>query len=448
MDVKVGSCLRDCRVRTDLGQLPGLLGEPFLQEHSRFRIYRYTEEERETVDQLLRAGDVPDADRTGGFGAWYRETPGTRLAWGDIHGKTTGSTGFAIRCAYVPDPRRWDLRLVRNRPVTVAIRKLAPTRSATEISWEDWWRGWNLIARLDIWELVDHWELFLDGPLWDKGELAIQHGLAEEYMQDLLAKTLEIYSRFLPSFTEVGAKYDLRNAHNVFAIERLIPRISWANIFGPSYVEKYGREFLLAAPGFRTKELEDGSILYQVTRHFLLTAEDVDRGPPPEEVEGYFRRHPEVRRIVYRPVLLRDFLPRQRRSAGRANPSRRTTTDLIRWAEDAVSVFGDRFGIVLDYSPESLRKMDDAISTYFEKGEEPLPTTALPLGAYVGEVVRVNLGGDWHIAESVLESSIVISGPGGGQELYPFRRVVKRFVEGTSASLEVWYEAAVRSSRN
>ena len=118
------------------------------------------------------------------------------------------------------------------------------------------------------------------------------------------------------------------------------------------------------------------------------------------------------------------------------------------WAEDAVSVFGDRFGIVLDYSPESLRKMDDAISTSFEKGEEPLPTTALPLGAYVGEVVRVNLGGDWHIAESVLESSIVISGPGGGQELYPFRRVVKRFVEGTSASLEVWYEAAVRSSRN
>jgi hypothetical protein len=34
------------------------------------------------------------------------------------------------------------------------------------------------------------------------------------------------------------------------------------NIFGPRYVEKYGRGFFLKAPGWKVEELEDGSILY------------------------------------------------------------------------------------------------------------------------------------------------------------------------------------------
>ena len=308
------------------------------------------------------------------------------------------------------------------------------------------WTSLNLIVHVWIWEVADYLEVQLAGPMWERGWYAMETGLAEDWMQDLLAKTLEIRSQSWPAFVDIGAGYDVRNAFKTFKQERRIPRISWANIFGPAYVKKYGKRFLLDAPGFRTEELSDGSILYQVTERFFLTEDDVERGPPPEEIEAYFRKHPEVHRIVYRPVLRRDFVPRSRRSGEALGPPR-TTTDLIRMAEDTVSVFGDRFGIILDYTPESVRKMDDAISTYFKKGEEPLPTTVLPLGAYIGEVVRVNLRGDWRIAEPVTESSILIGGRDGGQELYPFRRVAKRFVEGMGASIESWYEVAARAAR-
>lgn len=43
----------------------------------------------------------------------------------------------------------------------------------------------------------------------------------------------------------------------------------WANFFGPPYVERYGRDFLLAAPGWRKEELEDGGILYVVDPSYL-----------------------------------------------------------------------------------------------------------------------------------------------------------------------------------
>ncbi|WP_372724159.1 hypothetical protein [Novipirellula sp.] len=42
----------------------------------------------------------------------------------------------------------------------------------------------------------------------------------------------------------------------------------WTTYFGPRYVEKYGREFLLNTPAFKTEELE-GGVLITVTEKFL-----------------------------------------------------------------------------------------------------------------------------------------------------------------------------------
>ncbi len=42
----------------------------------------------------------------------------------------------------------------------------------------------------------------------------------------------------------------------------------WTTYFGPSYVEKYGRDFLLNTPAFKTEELE-GGVLITVTEKFL-----------------------------------------------------------------------------------------------------------------------------------------------------------------------------------
>ncbi len=48
-----------------------------------------------------------------------------------------------------------------------------------------------------------------------------------------------------------------------------LPFIYWANIFGPAYVQHYGRDFLLAAPGWEIEQLDDGGILYVTTESYL-----------------------------------------------------------------------------------------------------------------------------------------------------------------------------------
>jgi hypothetical protein len=59
----------------------------------------------------------------------------------------------------------------------------------------------------------------------------------------------------------------------------------WANFFGPPYVEKFGRKFLLGAPGWKKEELDDGGILYVVTESYFEWW-----SKPPKEVLEYFRK--------------------------------------------------------------------------------------------------------------------------------------------------------------
>ncbi len=73
---------------------------------------------------------------------------------------------------------------------------------------------------------------------------------------------------------------------------RKLAHIFWANFFGPPYVERYGRDFLLGAPGWRVEELSDGGILYVLSPSFVNLWQVVRE----KEVLDYFRRRiPGVR---------------------------------------------------------------------------------------------------------------------------------------------------------
>lgn len=92
---------------------------------------------------------------------------------------------------------------------------------------------------------------------------------------------------------EVGTR--LHSTRDISA--RKLEYIFWANFFGPAYVERYGRDFLLGAPGWRVEELDDGGILYVLSPSFV----DLWQVVREREVLDYFRRRiPGVR--VYRRV--------------------------------------------------------------------------------------------------------------------------------------------------
>ena len=86
------------------------------------------------------------------------------------------------------------------------------------------------------------------------------------------------------------------------AVATKVKSLLWANFFGPPYVERLGRDFLLDAPGWKVESLPGGGILYVISSSFTKKGQDV----PTKDVEAYFRqRVPRVR--LYQPKPLPDY---------------------------------------------------------------------------------------------------------------------------------------------
>jgi hypothetical protein len=286
--------------------------------------------------------------------------------------------------------------------------------------------------------------------------------LFDDYASDVVTLARELYSLLRPALGWVGPDPSPRYAGEEVAKHtrkaRLPPGISWANFYGPAIVDTYGRDFLLEAPGYKTEVLSDGGVFYQVTEHYIQWTEPIS--PSPEEIAAYFRSHPKVKSAIYRPVLARTMLTKRKYeealrrrhlkppSASRNPPPRHWLVEraeqLIETATSAVRLAEEHFGVGLDYSPESLQALDEAIGSreFIEEAEldeGDVDVTTLTLGAYVGEVVRRNLGGSWKISDDTPSPRLV--GIGGIAWLDPMARVEKRLLEGEEASLWAWYLA-------
>jgi len=96
------------------------------------------------------------------------------------------------------------------------------------------------------------------------------------------------YSVLRPAFAMIDEESYIEDSR----VQRTeIKTIYWANFFGPGYVKKYGRKFLLKAPGWKTEELEDGGVLY-VARESLS---DWCLNKPREVLEYFKKQVPGVK---------------------------------------------------------------------------------------------------------------------------------------------------------
>lgn len=77
----------------------------------------------------------------------------------------------------------------------------------------------------------------------------------------------------------------------------------------------------------------------------------------------------------------------------------------IDWSRDAPAAAASfveacaRTGIELDYTPESLSRVDGLLTAGLEEGGDDPGSLLLMTGCYVGEVIRRHLGGEWTQAE-------------------------------------------------
>ena len=121
------------------------------------------------------------------------------------------------------------------------------------------------------------------------------------------------------------------------------------------------------------------------------------------------------------------------------------------YAQAAVTYARDVAHRELDYSVESLQTVELILETYhcdlprglfarlFRRGpsEQEIERMAQIFGAYLGEVIRRHLGGEWqpeHPLSPEIPGMIV-----GGTMIAPWSKAYKRIVDGPGANLLFFY---------
>ncbi len=135
------------------------------------------------------------------------------------------------------------------------------------------------------------------------------------YMEDLRRFTVKfLYPHLRPTFGYIGTLWlpgKTQDDRLPYFANRRLTRIDWTNILGPKYVEEYGKDFLLGAPGYRGEVLPDGGILYQVTERFMNLEMP---SPSEDDVVAYFKGHPKIARFSYKSRMANHYFVNLKRS--------------------------------------------------------------------------------------------------------------------------------------
>jgi hypothetical protein len=330
--------------------------------------------------------------------------------------------------------------------------------------------------------------------LFDPEDLAAKLRNLNQYMNDLVQTVVNaLYEGVRPAFGIVGGGASLwipRAPPEYFRARRLT-RLGWTTLFGPPYVETYGRDFLLGAPGFLKRELADGGILYQVTKEF---AHETAPAPSVEEVLAYFQGHPKIPRLRFRHIQARDFFEDPSRVREEWRRRLKAVADEAQGVADSVPVSGmDQgrsqsalsrgakppdpveparlaelflqtvehvaalseevfpvadFEEALDLSPDSLRDFELLLQEVWISDPVANQETLARAGAYLGEVVVRHLGGRWDLAAEP-GTPLVVGVPGVAESLRPLD-VIREAMEAetsTPTHLKAWFQALERRAR-
>jgi len=233
--------------------------------------------------------------------------------------------------------------------------------------------------------------------------------------------------------------------------------LSWLNVFGPKLVEAVGRERMLATPAHRVEALPNGAVLLVTwptaadfasdearvaqARAFVHLRPDLDfdtelrtlreRSAILAPVEPRF--HPDMapllsrvvdqssigerqRRIAelnaYRPPEPEEWLPADAALPSDVESPQRVREYYSHLAEHLVALLHTNVPSVFKETPESLTDVDyrfwfESFPEVFER--EKIDAHAVPaVGAYLGEVLVRNLGGQWIPRKKLGEAQVLV----------------------------------------
>ena len=117
---------------------------------------------------------------------------------------------------------------------------------------------------------------------------------------------------------------------------------------------------------------------------------------------------------------------------------------MMQLADNAIDSAWKKFGVILDYSDDSLPQLDTLLQQVYEQNitasssESPANTaignTVGIWGSYFGEVIRRGLGGDWIVDQKNVFLKI------GSRILDPLGQVRSRITYGSQSNLQGFYQ--------
>jgi hypothetical protein len=103
------------------------------------------------------------------------------------------------------------------------------------------------------------------------------------------------------------------------------------------------------------------------------------------------------------------------------------------WRKKAKSIFG----VDLDYSAESIARLEEMITKGWPEPPNLLDPLVEGLGSYLGETIRRLHGGEWRHTE---EHGFFLDGLGGRDiQIFPMARARKRLLKGSDESVDYYY---------
>jgi len=126
--------------------------------------------------------------------------------------------------------------------------------------------------------------------------------------------------------------------------------------------------------------------------------------------------------------------------------------DAVRLAEEQYDIRLDLSGEsvaaleeLLDHLRASLQKDDDGNLVLSHKNQRQISVASSLFGAYLGEVLRRQFGGEWVVEQA--PDAPVVALKVGAEFLFPPTRVFQRLLEGAQQSVWDYYQFAAHALR-
>lgn len=131
-----------------------------------------------------------------------------------------------------------------------------------------------------------------------------------------------------------------------------------------------------------------------------------------------------------------------------------TITDTMQaYAEDAINLADERFGIHLDYSEASMLEVERILDQFhksipqgffkklLKRGPTPdvIDQVAKMFGGYIGEVMRRHLGSEWTLDSGIYSEPTITLAFSDESKVFPPSKVYKRLVNGEGDSVHFYY---------